>query len=131
MKQKWVIDVIKEKIFYCNTELALDVIGGKWKPLILYHLDFNETIRFGEFKRLIPNVSESVLSRQLKELERDRLIIRDEYMENVPRVEYSLSQEGKRLSPIIVQLGEWGKSYNMNYQYGQLHFNNNYEDEKC
>lgn len=121
----------KDKVFYCNTELALDVIGGKWKPLILYHLDFNETIRFGEFKRLIPNVTESVLSRQLKELERDGLIIRDEFLENITRVEYSLSQEGKRLSPIIVKLGEWGKSYNMNHHYGNLHFSNNYDDENC
>lgn len=121
----------KEKVFFCNIELALDVIGGKWKPLIIYHLSNNEAIRFGEFKRLIPNINERVLSRALKELEKNQIISRHDYFENPPRVDYSLTKEGKHLSPIIMQLGEWGKTYHYNYDYGVVSFDNKYEDEKC
>lgn len=121
----------KQKIFYCNTELALDVIGGKWKPLIIYHLGYNHVIRFGEFKRLIPNVNEKVLSRQLKDLERCKIIHRKDYHENPPKVEYSLTEAGKEISPIILQLGEWGKKYNRTYDYGEITFENKYEDENC
>lgn len=118
----------EKKVFHCNTELAIDIVGGKWKPLIIYHLDNNPVLRFGEFKRLIPDVNERVLSRSLKELERNQILHRKDYHENPPKVEYSLTDEGKKLSPIIVQLGEWGKEYNRSYQYGSIEFDNLYED---
>jgi DNA-binding HxlR family transcriptional regulator len=63
-----------KKIFYCNAELAIDIIGRKWKPLIIDHLDFNRVVRFGEFKRFIPNINEGVLMRQLRELEEHKII---------------------------------------------------------
>lgn len=121
----------KQKVYSCNTELALDVIGGKWKPLIVYHLDNNKTIRFGEFKRLIPNVNERVLSRSLKELESNNIVNRKDFHENPPKVEYSLTEAGKKLSPIIVALGNWVKTYNNQYQFGEIKFLNKYEDEFC
>lgn len=120
-----------KKVFYCNTELALDIIGGKWKPLIIYHLGYNEVIRFGAFKRLIPNINERVLMRQLRELEAQHIINRKDYNENPPRVEYSLTETGKTLSPIIVELGDWGKAYNKTYSYGQISFDDHYDDENC
>jgi DNA-binding HxlR family transcriptional regulator len=120
----------KEKIFYCNTELAIDVIGGKWKPLIIYHLGNRDVIRFGEFKRLIPNINERVLSRALRELEIAEIVHREDFNENPPRVEYSLKEAGVKLFPIIHQLGEWGKQYNSLYDYGTLDFEDKYED-KC
>lgn len=125
------MSVQKQKVFYCNTELALDIVGGKWKPLIIYHLNNNEAIRFGEFKRMIPNINERFLSRSLKELQVNNIISRKDYHENPPKVEYSLTEEGKELSPIIVQLGEWAKKYNSKYAYGQIDFDNKYEDERC
>lgn len=112
----------KKKIFYCNTELAIDIIGGKWKPLIIYHLDYNEVIRFGEFKRLIPNINERVLMRQLRELEAHGLIYREDFNENPPRVEYSLTEVGGSVAPIIDQLGEWGQQYNLRFNYGVIEF---------
>lgn len=121
----------KRKVFYCNTELALDIIGGKWKPLIVYHLGYNEVIRFGEFKRLIPNINERVLMRALRELENSNIVTRKDYNENPPRVEYALSEVGKTLSPIVLQLGEWGKTYNRKHNYGDISFQDKYEDEYC
>lgn len=121
----------RKKVFYCNTELAVDIIGGKWKPLIIYHLGYNEVIRFGEFKKLIPNVNERVLMRQLRELEEHRIVDRKDYHENPPRVEYFLTEVGKTLSPIIIELGEWGKAYNTKFNYGEISFEDKYNDEHC
>lgn len=119
----------KKKTFYCNTELAIDVIGGKWKPLIIYHLEYSNIVRFGEFKRLIPNINERVLMRQLRELEEHGIIHREDYNENPPRVEYSLTDVGKSVSPIIAQLGEWGKRYNSSFEYGTIDFDHKYGDD--
>lgn len=133
MSKEGVIELIENgnKVFFCHTELALNVVGGKWKPLIIYHLDHIPVIRFGEFKRMIPNVNERVLSRSLKELETNNIIVRKDYYENPPKVEYTLSEEGKKLSPIIVALGDWGKAYNHKFDYGEIVFENKYNDEHC
>lgn len=125
------LSIEKKKTFYCNIDLAIDIIGGKWKPLILYHLSNTPTIRFGQFKRLIPNVNERVLSRLLKELEHSGIIHREDFHENPPRVEYSLTDVGESLSPVLIQLGEWAKNYNSNYDYGFVQFDDKYDDENC
>lgn len=90
-------------------ETTLDVIGGKWKGIILYHL-IDGTKRFNEFRRLHPEITQSMLTLQLRELERDGIIHREVYKEVPPRVEYSLTDFGRTLEPIIVSMKAWGET---------------------
>jgi DNA-binding HxlR family transcriptional regulator len=99
-----------ERIYYCPVEVSLDKIGGKWKPLILWHLHAR-TRRFRDLKRLIPNVTEKMLTEKLRELESDGLIHREVYREVPPKVEYSLTPYGRGLDPILQQLCHWGKQH--------------------
>ncbi|WP_028080089.1 winged helix-turn-helix transcriptional regulator [Solimonas soli] len=92
----------------CAVEAALDAIGGKWKGLILYHLTRSGTLRFNELKRLLPGVTQRMLTKQLRELEAEALVLRTVYAEVPPRVEYRLSAEGLELRPVIEALREWG-----------------------
>ncbi|KMM37989.1 winged helix-turn-helix transcriptional regulator [Guptibacillus hwajinpoensis] len=117
-----------KKTFYCNVELSLDIIGGKWKPLIIHHIGGAGVIRYGQLKRKIPNINERVLSRQLRELEEANLIQRKIYDEVPPRVEYSLIGMGKTLVPILNELGSWGAEYNQTYQHGEVDFENEYTE---
>lgn len=95
---------------YCSTEVALEVIGGKWKLVILYNL-FDGTRRFGELKRTMPHITQRMLTRQLRELEEDGLLHREVYPQVPPKVEYSLTDVGKSLEPIVRQIDEWGEWY--------------------
>lgn len=92
----------------CPVETAVNMIGGKWKILIIARLAHFGTQRFGHLNRMIADVSERVLTRQLRELEKDGLVCRQVYAEVPPRVEYSLSKDGKMLIPILDLLAEWG-----------------------
>ncbi|NBJ67870.1 MULTISPECIES: helix-turn-helix domain-containing protein [Clostridia] len=94
----------------CPVESTLDVIGGKWKGVILYHL-LNDKKRFNELRRLIPGITQRMLSLQLSELEQDGVICRKVYPEVPPRVEYSMTEFGMTLEPIITQMKEWGDKY--------------------
>jgi DNA-binding HxlR family transcriptional regulator len=94
----------------CPIETTLDVLGGKWKGRVLHRLLFG-TLRFNELRRLLPHVTQRMLTRQLRELERDGVIRRRVYAEVPPRVEYSLSEFGESLKPILVMMEEWGESY--------------------
>jgi DNA-binding HxlR family transcriptional regulator len=94
----------------CPVETTLDVIGGKWKGIILYHL-IDGTKRFNEFRRINPGITQFMLTLQLRELERDGIIHREVYKEVPPKVEYSLTDFGKTLEPIIVSMKEWGEIY--------------------
>lgn len=96
--------------FGCPVEAALDVIGNKWKGIILFHL-LSGLKRFNELKRLIPDVSQRVLTLQLRELEKDNVIKRKVYPQVPPKVEYSLSELGLSLEPILVALREWGEKF--------------------
>lgn len=89
-------------------DATLDVIGGKWKPLIIYALN-DETLRFSQLlNRLHPRITQRMLTKQLRQLEEDGLIIRKVYAQVLPKVEYSLTETGKSLMPILDQLCAWG-----------------------
>lgn len=103
------VDVLRE--YSCPVEVTVRVIGGKWKIVILSHLIREEVIRFGEMKRLIPEVTQQMLTKQLRELEANNIIHREAYPQVPPKVEYSLTPLGKSLVPIVKQMKAWGESY--------------------
>lgn len=88
---------------------TLSMIGGKWRLIILYWIVEYKTIRFNELHRKIGTITYKTLSSQLKEMEKDGLIIRKEYPQIPPKVEYSLSEKGKSLYPIMEAMCQWGK----------------------
>jgi DNA-binding HxlR family transcriptional regulator len=92
----------------CPLMSAVNIIGGKWKPIILHMLS-EGTMRFGELKKNIPPVSQKMLTQQLRELEADGIICRTVYAEVPPRTEYSLSDRGRTLKPILQDLYVWGQ----------------------
>jgi DNA-binding HxlR family transcriptional regulator len=94
----------------CAVEAALEVIGGKWKGVLLYHL-LNGTLRFGELRRLVPEVTQRMLTQQLRELERDGVIERKVYAQVPLRVDYSLTNFGRTLEPIVLLMRDWGAAY--------------------
>jgi len=94
----------------CSVEATLDVIGGKWKGVLLFHL-LNGPKRFGELQRILPDVTHRVLTLQLRELETAGVVYREAYNEIPPRVEYSLTSFGKSLEPILLLLRDWGDQY--------------------
>lgn len=94
----------------CSVEWCLEVIGGKWKGVILHYL-LDGTRRFGELRRLMPGVTQRMLTMQLRELEEDGLVLRTVYAEVPPRVEYSVTELGRTLGPIIAAMRTWGDEY--------------------
>lgn len=94
----------------CPIEVTLDVIGGKWKGMVLHRL-LEGTVRFNEMRRLIPRITQRMLTMQLRELERDGVIRRKVYAEVPPKVEYELTDFGRSLAPILAQMAEWGEKY--------------------
>lgn len=94
----------------CPVELTLQVISGKWKGIILYHL-LDGKKRFNEFRRLMPTITQRMLTLQLRELEQDGIVHREVYPVVPPKVEYSLTDFGKSLRPIILLMEEWGEQY--------------------
>jgi DNA-binding HxlR family transcriptional regulator len=100
-----------DKPFNCEKELTLAVIGGKWKMLILWYLGKEGTKRFNELKSLMPGITQRMLVNQLRELEEDLIVHREVYPVVPPKVEYSLTEQGKSLMPILESMYEWGKNY--------------------
>lgn len=92
----------------CST---ISLISGQWKVGILAALLDNETLRYSEIKKRINNITERILIKQLKELQEDGLIIRKDYSEVPPRVEYSISEKGKSLEKVLLTLHDWGKKH--------------------
>jgi len=97
-------------IGFCGMIYAVDMVGGRWKLLILYKLE-GKTLRFSELKKKLPNVTDRMLTLHLQELERDGLIVRTVYAEVPPRVEYTLSDSAQQLSVIWKQLEQWGVAH--------------------
>ncbi|MFW5418321.1 helix-turn-helix transcriptional regulator [Nocardiopsis sp. CNT-189] len=96
--------------YHCGIDAAVDVIGGKWKVLVLWALD-ERPRRFGELRRELTGVTEKVLAAHLRELEEDGIVHRESYDEVPPRVEYSLTERGRSLNRALEPLGAWGSEH--------------------
>lgn len=94
----------------CTVEATLDVIGGKWKGVILYNL-LGSTLRFNELRRKMPNITQRMLTLQLRELEEDGVIERTIYPQVPPKVEYALTDFGRSLEPVLLLMRDWGAQY--------------------
>ncbi|MFZ6644907.1 winged helix-turn-helix transcriptional regulator [Undibacterium sp. TJN25] len=93
----------------CGLDVALSVIGGKWKPLVLFYLNGGPR-RFGELKRLVAGISEKVLIQHLRELAEDGVLVRHDYQEVPPRVDYEMTEFGHTLAQALIPLCEWGNA---------------------
>ena len=100
--------------YYCPVKLTADIIGGKWKPLILFYLE-DGTRRFGQLQKLIPGMTKKMLTQHLRELERDGIIHREVYAVVPPKVEYSLTKHGESLKPILKLMSAWGIKHRSRY----------------
>ena len=100
----------QKKINSCPVQIAVETIGGKWKIYIIFNL-LTGTKRFGELKKLMPGITQKMLTQQLRELESDGLIIRKVYPEVPPKVEYSLTKLGMTLDHVFNSLCSWGHLY--------------------
>ncbi len=96
--------------YRCGVAVTLELIGGKWKGVILWHLS-HKTLRFSQLRRRLSGITQKMLTQQLRELERDGLVNREVFAEVPPRVEYSLTSLGMTLKPVLVQMCEWGQGY--------------------
>ena len=97
----------------CPLQKMLETVGGKWKILIIFNLHQHEIVRFGALHRMLPGISQKVLTSQLKELEAASFIKRKVYPEVPPRVEYSLTAKGKSLYPVLDSMSQWAVENNM------------------
>lgn len=97
-----------ESYTHCPVEAALDIIGGKWKAILLFRI-LEETRRFGELRKLVPGMTQRMLTNQLRELEADGLIARKVYPQVPPKVEYSITDFGASLEPVLQELRKWAE----------------------
>ena len=105
--------MIKNEVFRysnCPIHRSMAILGTKWKPVIIYALR-ERTVRFGQLHAIVGSISKKVLSSTLKELEADGILFREEFKELPPRVEYSLTEKGRTLIPIIIDLAEWDNAH--------------------
>lgn len=101
--------VVAGKVYECGLDAAIDVVGGKWKPMVLWALSV-EPRRFGALRRELPGISEKVLTQQLRELERDGIVHREVHQQVPPKVVYSLTPLGETLDRALAPLGDWGEA---------------------
>lgn len=111
----------------CPVEAALQLIGGKYKTIILWHL-LNKTMRYSELHRLVPRATDKMLAQQLRELERDGLVNRKVYPVVPPKTEYSLTDFGRTLEPVLNSLCNWGQQFISDTADGKF---KNCEMKKC
>jgi DNA-binding HxlR family transcriptional regulator len=98
----------------CPVTATMKVLGGKWKPILINAIYFTAPARFGELKRSVIGITQSMLTQQLRELEDDGIISRKIYAEIPPKVEYTLTEFGLTLSPVIQTMAKWGEQYKLN-----------------
>lgn len=98
------------RLYHCPVELTLDVIGGKWKPLLLWELRAGAR-RFGALRSALPDVSHKVLAEQLRALERAGIVVRTEHAARMRHVEYALSEFGATLAPVLDEMAGWAKRH--------------------
>ena len=99
----------------CPVATAIDIIGGKWKVIILYQLR-GRTLRFGELRKSIPKITQKMLTQQLRELEKNKLVDRRVYAEVPPKVEYTSTELAEKLNPALDMLCDWGAEYQKAHQ---------------
>ncbi|SEM96984.1 transcriptional regulator, HxlR family [Paenisporosarcina quisquiliarum] len=97
----------------CKVDDALGILVGKWKPIILLILLQEGTKRFSDLKRRVPGITQKMLTKQLRELEEEDIITRNVYAQVPPKVEYSISEYGESLEPILVAMHEWGTAHTL------------------
>ncbi|MEM7117763.1 MAG: helix-turn-helix domain-containing protein [Chloroflexota bacterium] len=100
------------RVHFCPVETCMELLNGKWKPRILWHLHQNEVLRFNELRRKLPGVTAKMLTQQLRELERDGLVTRTVYPVVPPKVEYRFSELGESFRPILDHIANWGVAHN-------------------
>lgn len=105
------IFLINDKNFFCPMELTMEVIGGKWKLLILWQLQNNGARRYGELRNALTGITHKMLTQQLRELEDFGIVHREVYQVVPPKVEYWLTERGERLIPVLQAMAEWGMSF--------------------
>lgn len=96
---------------YCKFETALDILIGKWKPVILLRLLNHGTMRFNELQKSIPDITKKMLTQQLRELEYHDIVHREVYKEIPPRVEYSITDYGQSMTPLLQAMNDWGVNH--------------------
>ncbi len=101
--------------YRCEIELTLEILSGKWKALLIWNLHLHHVIRYNEFRRLIPSITQKMLTQQLKELEKYGIVSRKVYPSVPPMVEYTLTSVGQELIPIMESMDLWGKKYVKKY----------------
>jgi DNA-binding HxlR family transcriptional regulator len=106
--------------FHCPVKLTADIIGGKWKPMILFYLE-GGTRRFGQLQKLIPGLTKKMLTQHLRELEHDEIVHRKVYAVVPPKVEYSLTRHGESLKPILKLMSAWGDKHRARYGVPKSH----------
>jgi len=109
IKGKEYVYKINNHTYHCAMDVTMNFIGGKWKTIVLWYLR-EKTLRFGELKKQIPDITEKMLSLQLKKLEEDGLVQRVVFAEVPLRVEYSLTEFGQTLKPVVDAIAKWGRS---------------------
>ncbi|SQE00229.1 Transcriptional regulator, HxlR family [Parafrankia sp. Ea1.12] len=97
--------------YHCHVEVTVDVIGGKWTPVVLAHLKEHDRLRFAQLRRLIPDITEKMLAQRLRELEAIQIVDRIPVSTAPPHVEYALTAQGRSLGPVLQAMWEWGRDW--------------------
>lgn len=117
------------KNYYCTVDYALDVFGGKWKPWLICILGDESSLRYGELKQEMENISDAALADSLKELQEKGIIKFEQYNEMPIRVEYSLTKEGRSLLPVVNAMSDWAAKHSPKDLYTGRHFDKVHADD--